>query len=317
MSECQFVERPLLTQLESMGWMVIDQGPGIPKDPTKSLRTDFRQWLLKDVFCRAVREINKTDSSDGKGERWLTDSQLEQLHEDFIDFGTQKLLQANEECLSRLFKWQVDENTLTGEQDPVVKIIDFDNWAANEFVAINQFRIDTPGGVKAFIIPDVVLFVNGLPLVVIECKEANGYASDPMHEAIEQLRRYADVREDTVAAGLKEGEQRLFWTNQLLVATHDEDAKYGTITSSEEYFFQWKSIYPDDTPYVDSLTGLHRPQESLVQGMLHPQRLLDMVRSFTLFMDAGDKRIKAVCRYQQYRAVNKIIERLREGKTEP
>jgi len=311
MSEYQFVERPLLTQLESMNWSVIDQGPGIPQDPTTSLRTDFRQWLLRDVFINSVREINLTD----KGETWLTDSQLDQLFNDFLDFDTQKLLQANEECLSRLFKWQVDENTVTGEVDPVVKVIDFENWDKNQFHAINQFRINTPGGVKEFIIPDVVLFVNGLPLVIIECKEANGYASDPMHEAIEQLRRYADLREDTIAAGLKEGEQRLFWTNQLLIATHDEDAKYGTITSSEEYFFQWKSIYPDETPYVDSVVGLHRPQECLVQGMLHPHRLLDMMRSFTLFMDAGDKRIKAVCRYQQYRAVNKIIERMGKGAT--
>lgn len=311
MSEYKFVERPLLTQLESMGWLVIDHGSGIPKDPSVSLRTDFRQWLLRDVFINAVRDINRSD----KGETWLTDAQLDQLFDDFTDFGTQKLLQANEECLSRLFKWQVDENTVTGEIDPVVKIIDFDNWETNQFHAINQFRIDTPGGVKEFIIPDVVLFVNGLPLVVIECKEANGYESDPMHEAIEQLRRYADVREDTIAAGLKEGEQRLFWTNQIVVASHDEDAKYGTITSSEEYFFQWKNIYPDETPYVDAVIGIHRPQENLVQGMLHPQRLLDMMRSFTLFMDAGDKRIKAVCRYQQYRAVNKIIERLRAGKS--
>lgn len=311
MSEYQFVERPLLTQLESMGWCVIDQGAGIPKDPAKSLRADFRQWLLKDVFLRTVSNINRTEG----GETWLTDSQLEQLYGDFIDLGTQKLLQANEECLSRLFKWQVDENTLTGEVDPVVKIIDFDNWEANEFIAINQFRLDTPGGVKEFIIPDVVLFVNGLPLVVIECKEANGYASDPMHEAIEQLLRYADVREETIAAGLKEGEQRLFWTNQLLVATHDEDAKYGSITSNEEYFFQWKSIYPDEEPYIDSVVGVHRPQECLVQGMLHPHRLLDMMRSFTLFMDAGDKRIKIICRYQQYRAVIKVIERFRAGET--
>lgn len=311
MSEYQYVERPLLTQLESMKWTVIDQGAGIPKDPTKSLRADFRQWMLKDVFLRTVRDVNLTDD----GQTWLTDSQLEQLYEDFSDFGTQKLLPANEECLSRLFKWQVDENSVTGEQDAVVKIIDFDNWGANEFLAINQFRIDTPGGVKEFIIPDIVLFVNGLPLVVIECKEANGYATDPMHEAIEQIRRYADLREDTIAAGLKEGEQRLFWTNQLLVATHDEDAKYGTITSSEEYFFQWKTTYPEEEPYVDSVIGLHRPQEQLVQGMLHPHRLLDMMRSFTLFMDAGDKRIKAVCRYQQYRAVNKIIERIRAGET--
>jgi len=159
MSEYQLVEHPLLTQLNSMGWTVIDQEAGIPKNSTQSLRTDFKQWLLKDIFCRAVRKINKTD----KGESWLTDYQLEQLHEDFIDFGTQRLLQANEECLSRLFKWQVDENTITGEQGPVVKIIDFDSREANKFIVINQFRIDTPGGVKAFIIPDVILFVNGLP----------------------------------------------------------------------------------------------------------------------------------------------------------
>lgn len=181
MSEYQFVERPLLTQLDSMGWVVIDQGASIPKDPTKSLRTDFRQWLLKDLFLRAVRDINRTD----KNETWLSNSQLEQLYQDFLDFDTQKLLPANEEGLSRLFKWQVDENTVTGEPDLVVKIIDFDNWEANNFTAINQFRIDTPGGVKEFIIPDIVLLVNGMPLVVIECKEDNGYASDPMHEAIE------------------------------------------------------------------------------------------------------------------------------------
>jgi len=117
-----------------MGWTVIDQEAGIPKDPAKSLRSEFRQRLLKDVFCRAVLATNKTDRSDDKGESWLTDSQLEQLFEDFINFGTQKLLQANEECLSHLFKWQVDENTLTGEQDPVVKIIDFDNCYCRYFL---------------------------------------------------------------------------------------------------------------------------------------------------------------------------------------
>ncbi|MCP3687470.1 MAG: hypothetical protein GY784_03565, partial [Gammaproteobacteria bacterium] len=83
----------------------------------------------------------------------------------------------------------------------VVKIIDFDDWQANSFIAINQFRIDTPGGVKDFIIPDVVLFVNGLPLVVIDkCKDVTSFSSDAMSEGITQLRRYADLREDTIAA---------------------------------------------------------------------------------------------------------------------
>lgn len=112
MSEYQFVEQPLLTQLHSMGWTVIDQGFGIPKDPETSLRTDFRQWLLKNEFINSVRAINLTDDKTP----WLTDSQLEQLYNDFSDFDTQKLLQANEECLTRLFKWQVDKNEVTGEQ---------------------------------------------------------------------------------------------------------------------------------------------------------------------------------------------------------
>ena len=68
MSEYQYVERPLLSQLESMSWSVIDQGSGIPKDPAKSLRSDFRQWMLKDVFLRTVHDINRTETN----ERWLT-----------------------------------------------------------------------------------------------------------------------------------------------------------------------------------------------------------------------------------------------------
>ena len=134
-----------------------------------------------------------------------------------------------------MYKWQVDENTVTGEQNPVVKIIDFDNWKNNRFLAINQYRIDTPSGVKDFIIPDIVLFVNGLPLVVIECKDVNSFTTDPMFQAIEQLRRYADLREPEDST-LKEGEPKLFWTNQLMVATYGDDCQFGTITSTEEYY---------------------------------------------------------------------------------
>lgn len=309
MSEYQFVEKPLLNQLASMGWKVYDQSAGIPQDPTLSLRTSFREVLLKGEFFSSVSSINVSDCGDS----WLTEPQLEQLYEDFSDFESTNLLKANETFIERLYKWQVDANELTGEQDPVVKIIDFDDWEANSFVAINQFRIDTPGGVKEFIIPDIVLFVNGLPLVVIECKDVNSFTSDAMNEGITQLRRYADLREDTIAAGLKEGEQKLFWTNQLMVSTYGEDCKFGSITSSEEYFFHWKTIHPESTPYTDETIKAHRKQEQLVQGMLQPERLLDITRSYTLFMDLGKQRIKVICRYQQYRAVNKILDRMRKG----
>ncbi len=311
MSEYQSVEKPLLAQLASMGWSVFAQSSGIPSDPSLSLRATFREVLLKQEFFRSVKAINCLDD----GTPWLSENQLESLFDDFSNFDTTNLLEANETFVERLYKWQVDENQVTGEQLPVVKIIDFDNWKANSFVAINQFRIDTPGGVKDFIIPDVVLFVNGLPLVVIECKDVNSFTSDAMSEGITQLRRYADLREDTIEAGLREGEQRLFWTNQLMISTHGEDCKFGSITSSVEYFFNWKTTYPDATPYVDPELQVHRPQEQLVQGMLQPERLLDITRSYTLFMDVGKQRIKVICRYQQFRAVEKMLERMKAGAT--
>lgn len=309
MSEYQFVEKPLLNQLASMNWTVIEQAQGIPTDPSKSLRTSFREVVIKSEFIKAVKSINLYE-----GKPWLTHEQLEGLYEDFTNFGVRSLLENNQQFVERLNKWQVDENVITGEQNPVVKIIDFENWNANSFIAINQYRLDTPGGVKECIIPDIVLLVNGLPLVVIECKDVNSFTSDPMHQAVEQLRRYADLREPE-GSQLKEGEPKLFYTNQLMVGTYGDDAKFGTITSSEEYYFNWKTIYPAETEYVDPTTGKHRPQETLVQGMLHPRNLLDITQNFSLFMDAGKQRIKVVARYQQYRAVNKIIRRIRNGDT--
>lgn len=310
MSEYAFVEKPLLEQLRKMKWNIIEHGPGIPQNPKISLRSNFREVVLKSEFIKMVNEINLEDKKP-----WLNETQLEGIYEDFCSFGKNNLLESNQEFIDRLYKWQVDENSITGEQDPTVKIIDFDNWENNSFIAINQFRVDTPGGVKDYIIPDVVLFVNGLPLVVIECKDVNRYTSDPMHEAIEQLRRYAELREPEGSI-LKEGEPKLFWTNQLMVASYGDDCKFGSITSFEEYYYHWKTIYPDTTPYINKDTALqHRSQEQLVQGMLAPSKLLDITRSFTLFMEAGKQRIKVVCRYQQFRAVHKIIKRIKTGAT--
>ncbi|MCL6272196.1 type I restriction endonuclease [Sansalvadorimonas sp. 2012CJ34-2] len=310
MSEYKEVEQPLLQQLSTMGWDINDLGSGIPKDPATSFRTSFREVVLAGHFKKAVRKINTLDD----GTHWLTEQQLDGLLEDFTNFGTDKLLAANQEFLERLYKWQVDKNEVTGENNPVVKVIDFDNWHNNTFTAINQFRIDTPGHTKDHIRPDIVLFVNGLPLVVIECKEKSSFCTNPMYEGIEQLRRYADLREPETSKN-REGEPRLFFTNQLLVSTYGSDCRFGSITSSEDYFFHWKTTYPDEEPYVDLAVGMHRPQETLVQGMLHPHRLLDITRNFTLFMDTGSARVKVICRYQQYRAVCKIIERMQKGET--
>jgi type I restriction enzyme R subunit len=131
-----------------------------------------------------------------------------------------------------------------------------------------------------------------------------------------QLLRYRNGRPETVKAGLREGEPRLFYTNLLLVRTCGEKAEFGTITAGHEHFFAWKDIWPESNPDYAPPLGVEREQENLIQGLLTPAILLDVLRTCTVFMDTdAGQRIKAVCRYQQYRATRKIIERLRVGKT--
>ena len=307
MSEYLHVEKPFLDQLAALGWTVVDQGHGmIPSDPAKSLRKTFREWLLPEVFRESVKAINP----------WLTDRQLDDLRSQILRQPNRTLLEANEEIQKLLFKAQVDRNEETGEPDPVVQLIDFEHPERNTFHAINQFRIDTPGCVKEFIIPDIVLFVNGIPLVIVEAKIGDANTANPMHAAFEQLLRYRDGRKQTKAAGLREGEPRLFHTNLLLISTCGEKATYGGITSGYEHFYAWKDIWPEHHRTYNPPLGIEREQERLIQGMLPPETLLHLLRTCSVFMDTDSgKRVKVVCRYQQYRAACRIIQRLRAGKT--
>lgn len=306
MSEYSEVEQPFLQQLAELGWISVDQGSDIPQDPAKSLRHNFRQWLLPDVFEQAISAINTTNT----GEAWLTKKQLNNCQDQVLRQPNRTLLEANEAIQKLLFKAQVDVNEITSEQDPVVKLIDFDTPENNTFHAINQFSIDTPGCVKQFIIPDIVLFVNGLPLIVVECKKGGATCANPMPEAFEQLQRYMNQRKATKQQGLKEGEPKLFHTAMMLIRSCGLQADYGTITSGVEHFFLWKTQWPDE----DTRAEGENQQQQLISGMLNKSNLLTILRTSTVFMDTGSgSRIKVVCRYQQFRAANKIIRRLRKG----
>lgn len=312
MSERTLVEKPFLDQLAALGWQVVDQGTGVPTDPMKSLRKSFREVILPSVFRESLHAINRTEH----GQPWLTDKQINDLKDELLSQPAKSLMEANEAVLKLLYRAQVDVNEATREQYPNVKLIDFEHSERNHFLAITQFRIDTPGAGKGFIIPDIVLFVNGLPLVVIECKDANDFTANPMYEAFQQLMRYSDQREETKQAGLREGEPKLFFTNQLLIRTCGERADFGTITATEEeFFYPWRDIYPEKYRQFTPPLGQVREQETLIQGMLPKETLLDIVRICTVFMDVGKVRAKIVARYQQYRAVCKIIDRLRTGET--
>ena len=326
MAEYKNVEKPFLTKLTALGWQVIDQGFGIPKDPSKSLRTHFKEVTLKEIFKASVKSINLHE-----GKAWLTDKQLEDIYQEVTanERRNVPLLEANKavfDMLTGKTKISVSENEQTGEQNPPVKLIDFDNWEANTFVAINQFRIVTTGGPREGIIPDIVLFVNGLPFVVIECKDVD--VADPISESVNQIRRYANTRDSDF--GIVEGEERLFHYNLFTIATHGEEARVGTITGDAEYYLNWKDIFPelyktiDISTYTEDETLRYREngllkdpkvrQEVLIHGMLNKEIMLDVLRHFTLFMEVKEGVIvKIVCRYQQYRAIGKILNRLRNG----
>ena len=116
--------------------------------------------------------------------------------------------------------------------------------------------------------------------------------------------------------GLTEGEPRLFHTNQFMIRTDGENAEFGSITATdEEFFYPWRDIYPEKYRTYTPPLGKERAQEKLIQGMLPKETLLDIIRTSSVFMEVGSTKVKIVCRYQQYRAMCKIIERLRTGGT--
>lgn len=308
MAEYINVEKPFLDKLRLLGWQVIDQGVGVPQEPKKSLRENFKQVLLPQVFKDSIKAINKTDD----GREWLTDRQLDGILFEIQNFAGKSLHEANKEIHRLLLKGtSVAKNTLTGEQDPTVRLVDFKNYENNSFITINQFRLLTPGASREGIIPDIVLFLNGLPVVVVEAKDFD--VAEPLSEAYLQITRYANTREDDY--GFKEGEERLFHYNIFSIITHGKEARVGTISADFDFYNNWVDIFPEEYKVIKFPPNEER-QEVLISGMLNKEILMDILKHFTLFVEIKKGvEVKIVARYNQYRAVGKIIRNYRAGHT--
>ena len=307
-SEYERVELPLIEQLVTMGWQHIE--PARSDQPVATGRESLREVLLIDRLRAALRRVNR----DADGNEWLDEGRISQAISQLTRPQATSLLEINEELTERLLLG-VTVDGVPGWDGGRARTVHFVAWDPehldrNDFLVLNQFRVDPPGG-RAPIYPDAVLFVNGLPLVVVEAKSPT--RPDPIGEAVEQLRRYANQR----GTAEPEGSERLFHTNQFVVATCFETAKAGTFTSLVEHYAEWKTTVP--VPEEDLTADLGVPelssQQRLVAGMLHPARLLDLVRHYTLFMQPEDRKVKVIARYQQYRAVRATIHRLATGAT--
>lgn len=313
LDEEYYVENPFLSQLQKLGWKIYRQNKDDPEDIREIIsfdssfepyygdsfkfREDFRQIILEDVLKESIKKINP----------WIEKDQINEVVRRITTPSVNSLLEVNKEIHTLLLEnTSVFENRKTREKSPTVRFIDFKNLEKNSFMAISQFKVNIPGTEK-HIIPDVVLFVNGLPLIVVECKSPA--IADPINEAITQIMRYSNRR------GEKEGNERLFWYNLFTIVTSNQKTKYGTITADYENFVEWKDPYPYSLSDIKT-EGNITSQQVLIQGMLSHNNLLDILHTFTIFKEEPKSGvIKVVARYQQFRAVKKIVKRLKEGRT--
>ena len=300
LDERNHVEKPLLDQLADLGWEIIDLTDTKQK-PGDTFRENFTEVVMPPVLRKQLKVINP----------WLEDDQVEEVVKRLTaSFPGNGLIQNNQFALHLLLEnTSVSENRQTGEKSPTVRFIDFDHRDNNRFIAVCQFKVRILG-TEHHIVPDIVLFLNGLPVVVIECKSPK--VKDAVAEAIDQLLRYSEQR-----GARGEGSAPLFYFNQFVVATCRQEAKFGTITTqNENQFFRWADPYPRTVNDLDHGAGSPNDQQRLVAGMLDRNNLLDLIRTFTLFSvnDKGQT-IKIVGRYQQSRAVKLAVKRLLQGKT--
>lgn len=305
-NEYTHVERPLIEQLKQMGWQHLTGDIDVP-DFTE--RTHFGEVLLQSRLREALLRINTNE----QGEPWLDEGRLRQAIGALERLGASKLMEANQRATELLLAGTTVEGDpqRDGGRDQLIRFIDFDHPKRNDFLVINQFRVDTPGG-QSFIVPDLVLFVNGIPLVVVECKSPA--ATDPMEEAITQLLRYSNQREWVEG---DEGAERLFHYNQFLVATEFYEARAAAIGAMYEHYSEWKDTSPVPMSEVSTALGVEKlsSQQLLVAGMLRPAHLLSLVRNFILFKSAEGKTTKLVAHYHQFRAVYAALARLQAGQT--
>lgn len=273
------VEAAALAWLESLGYTVLT-GPDVAPGEAGAERASYGEVVLSERLRVALTRINP------------------QLPPDALDEALRKVLRPESPALvpnNRAFhrmlvegvpvEYRRDDGSIAND---IAWLIDFDNPTRNSWLAINQFSVHEGRHTRR---PDIVLFVNGLPLVVIELKNAASERAT-IWNAFQQLQTY------------KQQIPNLFVYNAALVISDGVEARVGALTASWERFAPWRTIAGHE------LAPPSMPQlQVLVRGLLEPYRLLEFVRSFIVFEDMGGGNLeKKLAGYHQLHAVNKAVE---------
>lgn len=287
------VELPAIKQLKQQDYTYISGADLSPDSPNKE-RISYRDVVLINRLKKSLQKINPD----------IAEENIAKVIHDITHIPVSSCIEANQKIWEMIVRYvSVQQDMGKGKKGQTVKIIDFDTIENNEFIVTNQFKIH---GLNENIIPDIIVFINGLPIAVIECKAPN--ITDPITTGIEQLLRYSNQRHPET----HEGAERLFHYNQLVVSTCFNQARIATLGARYEHYMEWKDPYPYRVSDFDKAPS---SQELLIKGVFDKKNLLDIIQNFTVFEVQKQKIIKKVARYQQFRAVHKSIQRLKNNKT--
>ncbi len=301
LNELNHAEEPARLLLERLGWSYV------PREALAEERDGEREVLLKGRLRAALLRLNE----------WLTEAQADRAVFELENVNATGMArnQAVHEYLTYGMPLTVDGPA--GRDSPTVRFFDFDRpeGGLNEYVVTTQLRVRRgndrggPEDDERLVIPDLVLFVNGIPLVVMEAKSPSLLDVWKSH-AVRQLSRYQEAGPRWHGAGAPE----LFHYNLLCVAHCGAAAAYATLGAPENAYFEWKSVLPYSEEEVRRRFEVEPlGQAQLIVGLLSPATLLDVLRDYVVYEPERGRLVKKLPRYQQYRAVRAAMSRILAG----
>ncbi|MBM7556772.1 type I restriction endonuclease [Halanaerobacter jeridensis] len=289
--EYHLAEKRALDLFQELDYQVYD----VEQDDSLPYRESKHQVLLLDKLRESLQRINP----------WLNENNLNKAVNQIRPAKIQatNLMDANEKVYEKLVQHiSLQQDLGKGKKNQTVKYIDYDNPENNEFIALNQYTVYGKEEIRT----DITVFINGIPIAVIECKNETT-CNQPEEEAINQLQRYQNLR----GYEADEGAEKLFYTNQFLVAAWGHSASAAPVGTPTRHFREWKDPYPYTRDDIAELTGREANlQDILLFSIFKKENLLDLIQNFTVFEQEGNDLVKKTARYQQFRAVNKALDRI-------
>ncbi len=272
--EYLYSELPAIELFKKLGFNCFDAS-------IADTRESINEVILEDRLRQSLLKINP----------WLRDNSLEKVVRKLKNIQASTLIEANQ----IVFDFITKKDSITEKPTPEAKpqpvfIIDYENIENNDFLIVNQMKYN---GIHKNSIPDIVVYINGLPLAIIEAKSPKVSITD----AISDLNYY------------QENSQKLFYYNQICVGINKGKALYGTIGSQFAHYSKYKL---EDLAELELLVErTPTAQDILIYSLFKKEMLLDIIRNFTIYEIDQGRTIKKLPRYQQLRAVNKIVKRLK------